>query len=187
MYNKHPKKGRGSEPTDGSVSYSTSSFTTSLFRSIIEHYIASDDVFNNGFRQAVYLKHTGKMQPPQSNQTSVESQDYSITGWRTELPAGPYSMSTSHWQSANTDGAYPPLSAALGGVPSLAIGVPPRPYGKRVSLVMCQTPQPPGGQARRLAHRTYASSGPPRWKDPASQSYRAARDEMGKTGGRPSP
>jgi hypothetical protein len=116
---------------------------------------------------AVYLKHVGSspatvkyplgaalteygtqlFMPARAYQSSVESQGYTITGWRTEIPAGPYFMSPrtgnvyqayrlySDVQGAfteglkpNTDGSYSVLSAAIPGAQSQAIGVPSRLY-----------------------------------------------------------
>lgn len=116
---------------------------------------------------AVYLKHTGPLSATvkyplgaalseygtklfmsaRAYQSSVESQGQSITGWRTELPPGPYFMSPmtgevyqayrlySDVQGAfteglkpNGDGSYSVLGAALSGVQTLAIGVPSKLY-----------------------------------------------------------
>ncbi|KAL2062537.1 hypothetical protein VTL71DRAFT_6803 [Oculimacula yallundae] len=145
----------------------TSSFTTAVFRSLAGNYTSSDDVFNIGFLQAVYLKHSGTapatvkyplgaalteyatklFMPSRAYQTSVEAQGYSITGWRTELPAGPYFMSTltgevyqayrlySDVQGAfteglkpNSDGTFSVLSASVSGVQSVTVGVPSKLY-----------------------------------------------------------
>ncbi len=40
---------------------SSASFTTSVFRAIVGNYTASDDVFNTGFLQAIYLTHAGSL------------------------------------------------------------------------------------------------------------------------------
>jgi hypothetical protein len=116
---------------------------------------------------AVYLKHTGNspaaVQYPlgaaltqygtrlfmnaRAYQGSVTAQGYTITGWRTELPAGPYFMSARNgnvyqayrlYQDSNeafmsglkpnTDGTYSALSAAIPGDDTLTIGVPSRLY-----------------------------------------------------------
>ena len=160
---------------------STSSFTTSVFRSLAGNYTAADDVFNIGFLQggsswpaattitdlfpAIYLTHVGSspatikyplgaalteygtklFMPSRAYTSSVESQGHNITGWRTEIPAGPYFMSSktgevyqayrlySDVQGAftdglkpNSDGTYSILSAAVMGAQSLTIGVPSR-------------------------------------------------------------
>lgn len=85
---------------------STASFTTSVFRSIVGNYTAADDVFNTGFLQAVYLKHTGSspatvtyplgaalteygtklFMPSRAYTSSVEAQGHNFTGWRSEIP-----------------------------------------------------------------------------------------------------
>jgi hypothetical protein len=114
---------------------------------------------------AVYLKHTGNspaaVQYPlgaaltqygiklfmnaRAYQSSVTAQGYTITGWRTEIPAGPYFLSarTGNVYQAyrlyqdsneafmsglkpNTDGTYSILSAAVPGDDTLSIGVPSR-------------------------------------------------------------
>ncbi|KAG4431663.1 hypothetical protein IFR05_012846 [Cadophora sp. M221] len=145
----------------------TSSFTTAVFRSLAGNYTASDDVFNIGFLQAVYLKHSGTapatvkyplgaalteygtklFMSARAYQTSVEAQGYGITGWRTELPAGPYFMSTSTGEvyqayrlysdvqgafteglKPNADGTFSILSASVNGVQSVTIGVPSKLY-----------------------------------------------------------
>ncbi|PVH75589.1 putative Glutamyl-tRNA amidotransferase subunit A [Cadophora sp. DSE1049] len=145
----------------------SSSFTTAVFRSLAGNYTASDDVFNIGFLQAVYLKHSGTapatvkyplgaalteygtklFMSARAYQSSVEAQGYSITGWRTELPAGPYFMSTSTGEvyqayrlysdvqgafteglKPNTDGSFSVLSASVSGVQSVTIGVPSKLY-----------------------------------------------------------
>ena len=116
---------------------------------------------------AVYLKHVGSMSatvrypltsaltqygtklfmPSRAYTSSVESQGHNFTGWRTEIPAGPYFMSVSTGEvfqayrvysdvqgafteglKANPDGTFSTLEAALPGVQSLAIGVPSRLY-----------------------------------------------------------
>lgn len=80
-------------------------------------------------------------------QKSVKAQGNSITGWRTEIPAGPYFMSakTGNVYQAyrlysdeneaftealkpNTDGSYSVLSAAVSGDDTITIGVPSRLY-----------------------------------------------------------
>ncbi|KUJ09500.1 putative Glutamyl-tRNA amidotransferase subunit A [Mollisia scopiformis] len=145
----------------------TSSFTTSVFRSIVGNYTSSDDVFNAGFLQAIYLKHTGSspatvqyplgaalteygtklFMPSRAYTSSVEAQGHNFTGWRTELPPGPYFMSASTGDiyqayrlysdvqgafteglKPNTDGTFSILSAAIPGAQSLTIGVPSRLY-----------------------------------------------------------
>lgn len=145
----------------------SSSFTSAVFRSLAGNYTASDDVFNIGFLQAVYLKHSGTapatvkyplgaalteygtklFMSARAYQSSVEAQGYSITGWRTELPAGPYFMSTSTGEvyqayrlysdvqgafteglKPNTDGSFSVLSASVSGVQSVTIGVPSKLY-----------------------------------------------------------
>ncbi|KAG0650464.1 Scytalone deHydratase Arp1 [Hyphodiscus hymeniophilus] len=145
----------------------SSSFTTSVFRTLVGNYTASDDVFNTGFLQAIYLNHVGSgpatvkyplgaalteygtklFMPARAYTSSVESQGYSFTGWRTEVAPGPYFMSAltgelfqayrlySDIQGAFTDGLIPSLngdysilSAAVPGAQSLTIGVPSRLY-----------------------------------------------------------
>ncbi|KAG4431241.1 hypothetical protein IFR05_013282 [Cadophora sp. M221] len=145
----------------------TSSFTTAVFRSLAGNYTASDDVFNIGFLQAVYLKHSGTapatvkyplgaalieygtklFMSARAYQASVESQGYNITGWRTELPSGPYFMSTSTGEiyrayrlysdvqgafteglKLNSDGKFSVLSASVSGVQSTTVGVPSKLY-----------------------------------------------------------
>ncbi|KAF8847583.1 putative Glutamyl-tRNA amidotransferase subunit A [Acephala macrosclerotiorum] len=145
----------------------TSSFTTSVFRSIVGNYTASDDVFNTGFLQAIYLKHSGSsaatvtyplgaaltqygtklFMPSRAYKSSVQAQGYNITGWRTEIPAGPYFMSASTGEVyqayrlysdvqgaftesliPTTDGSFSVLSAAIPGAQSPTIGVPSKLY-----------------------------------------------------------
>ncbi|KAK0105533.1 hypothetical protein ONS95_004108 [Cadophora gregata] len=145
----------------------SSSFTTAMFRSLAGNYTASDDVFNIGFLQAVYLKHSGTapatvkyplgsaltqygtklFMSARAYQSSVESQGYSITGWRTELPPGPYFMSASTGEvyqayrlysdvqgafteglKPNIDRSFSVLSASISGVQSVTIGVPSKLY-----------------------------------------------------------
>jgi hypothetical protein len=116
---------------------------------------------------AVYLKHAGSaaatvkyplgaalteygtklFMPARAYTSSVESQGHNFTGWRTEVPPGPYFMSAltgelfqayrlyTDVQGAftdglkpNTDGTYSILSAAVPGAQSLTIGVPSRLY-----------------------------------------------------------
>ncbi|KAG9231567.1 putative Glutamyl-tRNA amidotransferase subunit A [Amylocarpus encephaloides] len=146
---------------------SSRSFTTAVFRSLVDNYTSSDDVFNTGFLQAIYLKHTGSapaavqyplgaaltkygtklFMPARAYQSSVEAQGYSITGWRTELPAGPYFMSARNGNvyqayrlypdtnmafteglKANNNGTYSVMSAAVYGDHTPTIGVPSRLY-----------------------------------------------------------
>jgi hypothetical protein len=85
--------------------------------------------------------------PSRAYTSSVESQGYNFTGWRTAIPAGPYFMSSttgeifqayrlySDVQGAfteglkpNSDGSYSILSAAIPGAQSLTIGVPSKLY-----------------------------------------------------------
>jgi hypothetical protein len=85
--------------------------------------------------------------PARAYTSSVESQGHSFTGWRTEVPPGPYFMSPltgeifqayrlySDVQGAftdglisNTDGTYSILSAAIPGAQSPTIGVPSKLY-----------------------------------------------------------
>jgi hypothetical protein len=121
---------------------------------------------------AIYLKHTGtspaKVQYPlaaalgqygnkifmasRAYSSSVQIQGHKITGWRKELPAGPYFMSTksgSVYQAyrlytdvqgafteglkPNTDGTFSVLSSAVSGVQSPTIGVPSRLYYKKTT------------------------------------------------------
>ncbi|RDL36007.1 putative Glutamyl-tRNA(Gln) amidotransferase subunit A [Venustampulla echinocandica] len=146
---------------------SSRSFTTEVFRSLVANYTATDDVFNTGFLQAIYLKHVGSspatvkyplgaaltqygtklFMPARAYTSSVKSQGQTFTGWRTEIPAGPYFMSPrtgnvyqayrlySDEQGAfteglkpNADGSYSVLSAAVPGDHSPTIGVPSRLY-----------------------------------------------------------
>jgi hypothetical protein len=84
--------------------------------------------------------------------SSVESQGYNFTGSRTEIPPGPYFMSSSSGEvfqayrlysdvqgafteglEPNTDGTFSILSAAIPGAQSLTIGVPSRLYYTKTS------------------------------------------------------
>jgi hypothetical protein len=84
--------------------------------------------------------------------SSVESQGHNFTGWRTEIPPGPYLMSLSSGvvfqayrlysdvQGAfteglelNTNGTFSILSASTPGPQSLTIGVPSRLYYTKTS------------------------------------------------------
>lgn len=77
----------------------------------------------------------------------MEGQGHTFTGWRTEIPAGPYFMSSSTGEvyrayrlysdtqgafteglKSDTDGTFSILSAAIPGAQSLTIGVPSRLY-----------------------------------------------------------
>ena len=83
----------------------------------------------------------------QAYSNSAKSQGHVTTGWRTELPPGPYFLSTttgnvyqayrlySDTQNAftegilaNPDGTYSPLSAAVSGFHYITVGVPSRLY-----------------------------------------------------------
>lgn len=92
---------------------STSLFDVAAFRAVVANYSASDDVFNPGFLETVYLTHVGSspanvkyplgaaltqyntklFMPSRAYTSSVESQGYKEVGWRTALPPGPYFMS----------------------------------------------------------------------------------------------
>lgn len=117
--------------------------------------------------QAIYLKHVGSgpatvkyplgaalteygtklFMPSRDYTKSVQSQGQSITGWRTEIPAGPYFLSVTTGEvfkayrlysdvqgafteglRANPNGTYSVLSAAVPGAQSPTIGVPSRLY-----------------------------------------------------------
>jgi len=85
--------------------------------------------------------------PARAYTASVESQGYNFTGWRTDIPEGPYFMSArtgnvyqayrlyrdeasafTQGLKPNTDGSFSVLSASLPGDDTLSIGVPSRLY-----------------------------------------------------------
>ncbi|KAH8816954.1 putative Glutamyl-tRNA amidotransferase subunit A [Xylogone sp. PMI_703] len=95
------------------IADSSSLFDVTAFRAIAANYSASDDVFNPGFLETVYLTHVGSspanvkyplgaaltqyntklFMPSRAYTSSVQSQGNKIVGWRTAIPPGPYFMS----------------------------------------------------------------------------------------------
>ncbi|CAG8971993.1 hypothetical protein HYALB_00008278 [Hymenoscyphus albidus] len=95
------------------ISDSSISFTASILQSTVDYYTKSDDVFNNGFLQSIYLKHTGPspaaIQYPLDSvlgqygtklfmvsreyQSSVQGLEQPITDLQKDIPSGPYFMS----------------------------------------------------------------------------------------------
>ncbi|KAH8787332.1 putative Glutamyl-tRNA amidotransferase subunit A [Hyaloscypha finlandica] len=68
--------------------------------------------------------------PARAYTSSIQSQGYNFTGWRTAVPAGSYFIfsSTGEGLKPNTDGSYSILSAAIPGAQNLTIGVPSKLY-----------------------------------------------------------
>jgi hypothetical protein len=125
---------------------SNGTFTTSTFRSIVASYLASDDVFQHGFLQAVHLIGTSN-----SSSLSTACAEYGTSALTTSsnasIPAGPYFLEPatgelykayrlySDVQDAftegtieNADGTFSILSASIPGVQSTTVGVPSRLY-----------------------------------------------------------
>lgn len=121
---------------------------------------------------AIYLKHIGNtpanvkyplgaaltqygtkiFMPARAYTKSVESQGFNFTGWRTEIPEGPYFMSArtgnvyqayrlysdeagafTEGLKPNPDGSFSVLSAAVPGDYSVTVGVPSRLYSTKTT------------------------------------------------------
>ncbi|MCJ1480641.1 hypothetical protein MMC06_000796 [Schaereria dolodes] len=136
----------------------TSSLTFSVddLQAIIANYTASDDVFQEGFLQGLYIQYSGTLSPGPKypfnpmianfTTTLLGTSNSAYSNSSSALPPGPYFISTvgvvyqayrlySDFAGAftqpvvpNSDGSYAALPAALSGIQAPAVAVPSRLY-----------------------------------------------------------